>query len=129
MAHFAEVDEYTNLVMRVIVAEQEFINSGFVGNPNNWIQTSYNTKAGVHIDPETRQPSADQSKALRKNYAGAGYIYDRERDAFYLPQPFPSWALNEFSCIWEAPIAYPNDGKNYDWDEGTTSWVLSELQP
>lgn len=129
MAHFAEVDEYTNLVRRVIVADQEFIDSGFVGDPNTWVQTSYNTKAGIHINPETMEPSADQSKALRKNYAGTGYIYDKVRDAFYLPQPYPSWTLNEFSCVWEAPTAYPTDGKYYDWNEATTSWVLAAIQP
>jgi hypothetical protein len=113
----------------VIVADQEFIDSGYVGNPNNWVQTSYNTKAGVHINPETLEPSEDQSKALRKNYAGIGFVYDRERDAFYLPQPYPSWVLDEFSCVWKAPIDMPNDGKFYDWDEENTAWVLAAIQP
>ena len=68
-------------------------------------------------------PSSDQSKALRKNFAGIGYTYDRGRDAFYPPQPYPSWTLNDTTCTWEAPKAYPSDGKNYDWDESSKSWV------
>ena len=87
-------------------------------------QTSYNTRGGVHYDPDTGLPSQDQSKALRKNYAGIGYTYDPSRDAFIPPSPFLSWVLDESSCLWEAPIPLPQDGKDYRWDEATTSWVV-----
>ena len=90
---------------------------------HGWIQTSYNTRGGVHYNQETGEPSADQSKALRKNYAGIGFTYDRDKDAFIPPRPFVSWTLNQTTCLWEAPTAYPNDGKHYRWDENTTSWV------
>jgi len=86
-------------------------------------QTSYNTRGGVHYNPETGEPSADQSKAFRKNYAGLGYTYDAGRDAFIPPKPYNSWLLNEATCLWDAPVAYPDDGKRYTWNEETTSWV------
>jgi hypothetical protein len=109
MSHFAKVEN--GVVTHVIVAEQDVINSGAFGD--GWVQTSYNTLAGQH--PENRP--------LRKNYAGVGYVYDNSRDAFYLPQPYPSWILNEDTCIWEAPVSLPDDGKEYQWNEETTSWV------
>jgi len=87
-------------------------------------RTSYNTRGGVHYDPQTGEPSADQSKAFRKNYAGIGYTYDESRDAFIPPKPFDSWTLNEDSCLWEAPVAMPDDGQQYSWNEETTSWDL-----
>ena len=90
------------------------------------LRTSYNTRGGVHYDPETGLPSEDQSKAYKKNYAGLGYTYDESRDAFIPPKPFPSWELNEDTCLWEAPVEYPNDGEMYRWDEETTNWVLIE---
>ena len=121
MAHFAKVKN--GIVTNVIVAEQEFIDSYQDGEPGMWVQTSYNTCAGVHYEPNSSTPSSDQSKALRKNFAGIGYTYDRGRDAFYPPQPYPSWALNDTTCTWEAPVAYPSDGKIYDWDESSKSWV------
>ena len=108
MAHFAEIID--GVVQRVIVAEQDFIDS-ILGQ---WVQTSYNTHAGQH--PEGRP--------LRKNYAGIGYVYDEVRDAFYAPQPYPSWILNEETCIWNPPVAYPSDGNSYTWDESSVSWVL-----
>lgn len=120
MAHFAKVVD--GKVTQVIVAEPEFFNTFVDSSPGEWIQTSYNTRGGVHYDPNSGNPSADQTKALRKNYAGIGYSYDRTRDAFIPPQPFASWSLNEQSCLWEAPVAYPTDGKRYTWDEATTSW-------
>ncbi len=86
-------------------------------SPGQWIQTSYNTYGGVHANGET---------PLRKNYAGIGMTYDATRDAFYAPQPYPSWVLDEDSCIWEAPTAMPDDGQSYTWDEATTSWVVVE---
>jgi hypothetical protein len=113
MSHFAQIDE-NNIVTNVIVAEQDFIDSGAVGDPASWIQTSYNTHSGVHTLGGT---------PLRKNYAGIGFTYDSERDAFIPPKPFESWILNEGTCQYEAPTPKPDDGKIYDWDEATTSWV------
>ena len=90
-------------------------------------QTSYNTRGGVHYTDGT--PSADQTKAFRKNYAGLGYTYDAGRDAFIPPKPYNSWVLNEDTCLWDAPVAMPEDAgtgeppKRYTWDEETTSWV------
>lgn len=121
MAHFAKVTD--GIVAQVIVAEPEFFESFVDTSPGEWLQTSYNTRGGVHINPETGEPSEDQSKALRKNYAGIGFTYDRERDAFIPPKPFASWTLNEESCLWDAPVAYPTDGKRYTWDEASTAWV------
>jgi len=122
MAHFSHVDS-NGVVTKVIVAEPDVIAAGEQGSPSEWIQTSYNTRGGVHYDPSTGEPSADQSKALRKNYAGAGMIYDAGRDAFYWPSPYPSWILNEDSCVWEPPTPAP--GPQYRWDELTTSWVFN----
>ena len=118
MSHFAEIDK-NNIVLRVIVAEQDFIDTGIVGNKENWIQTSYNTSRGVHKDNKT---------PLRKNYAGIGHIYDETRDAFIPQKPFPSWELNADTCQWEPPTPYPDDGKNYYWDEDTISWKEIELR-
>lgn len=113
MAHFAQINE-NNIVTQVLVIEQDVIDTGMFGEPSSFVQTSYNTYGGVHRLGGT---------PLRKNYAGIGYIYDSERDAFYQPQPFASWTLNEDTCIWEAPTPMPTDGKFYNWDEETTSWV------
>jgi len=97
--------------------EQEVIGIDFLtkltGYPL-WKQTSYNTHGGVHSNGGT---------PLRKNHAGIGYTYDEARDAFIAPKPFSSWILNEDTCQWEAPVAYPTDGKIYTWNEDTTSWV------
>jgi hypothetical protein len=122
MAHFAKVLNGT--VQQVIVAEPEFFNTFVDTSPGEWIQTSYNTRGGVHYNPETNQPSADQSKALRKNYAGIGYMYDAQRDAFIPPKPYNSWILNEQTCLWESPIPYPTDGDQYIWNEQTIGWDL-----
>ena len=113
MAHFAQIDE-NNTVIQVIVAEQDVINTGLFGNPLSWIQTSYNTHGGQHSQGGT---------PLRKNYAGIGYTYDVARDAFIAPQPYASWMLDEDTCLWAAPTSMPTDGKIYNWDEATTSWV------
>ncbi len=120
MAHYAHVTN--GIVDQVIVAEQDFIDSGAVGSASEWVQTSYNTRGGVHYQADSNTPSADQSKALRKNYAGVGYTYDAAKDAFIPPQPFASWILDDASCLWNAPVAMPTDGKAYSWDEATTSW-------
>lgn len=119
MSHFAKVVD--GIVTEVIVAEQDFIDS--LPDSLLWIQTSYNTRGGVHYQPDSNEPSADQSKALRKNYAGIGYSYNLIRDAFIPPKSYTSWKLNETTCLWEPPIEKPNDGKFYVWDEITTSWV------
>jgi hypothetical protein len=111
MAHYAKV--VNGIVAQVIVAEPEFFATFVDSSPGEWIQTSYNTIGGVHQLGGT---------PLRKNYAGVGYIYDRERDAFIPPQPFASWMLNEETCQWESPTPYPDDGKYYGWNESTQSW-------
>ena len=121
MAHYAYLNE-NNIVTMVIVGknEDEF--------PGNWEEyygakrTSYNTRGGVYHDPSTGAPAEDQSKAFRKNYAGIGFTYDPVRDAFIPPKPFNSWVLNEQSCLWEAPVPYPNDGKIWVWDEDNKEW-------
>jgi hypothetical protein len=113
MSHFAQIDE-NNIVIQVLVIEQDVIDTGLFGNPASFVQTSYNTRGGVHLLGGT---------PLRKNYAGIGYTYDPDRDAFIPPTPFPSWVLNEQSCLWEAPVSMPTDDKRYYWDEATTSWV------
>jgi hypothetical protein len=120
MAHYAKV--VNNLVTQVIVAEAEFFETFIDSSPGEWIQTSYNTHAGVHYKPDSNDPSDDQSKALRKNYAGIGYTYDRELDAFIPPKPFASWILDEDTCLWNAPIAKPEG--NYTWNEDEQSWDL-----
>ena len=119
MSHFAEIDR-DGIVKRVLVAEQDFINTGVVGDSFNWIQTSYNTRGGVHYAPDSNTP--DEGVALRKNYAGVGYIYDKTKDAFYAPQPFPSWTLDDDTCQWNPPVVYPDDSKMYQWDEDSTEW-------
>lgn len=112
MAHFAKVKN--GIVQRVIVAEQEYINNKDDHEPGQWIQTSYNTRGGVHLLGDT---------PLRYNYAGVGFHYDAAADAFYPPQPFPSWTLNTTTYLWEAPVDYPDDGEYYIWDEDTQTWV------
>jgi len=121
MAHFAKVID--GIVQQVIVVEKEIIDSGIFGDPLLWVQTSYNTRGGIYYEPNSDIPSQDQSKALRKNYAGMGYTYDKDRDAFIPPKPFNSWILNESTCNWESPVAYPTDGKKYEWNEETLTWI------
>jgi hypothetical protein len=112
MAHFAKVVD--GKVSQVIVAEPEFFETFVDSSPGEWIQTSYNTHGGQHTLGGT---------PLRKNYAGIGYTYNRQLDAFIPPQPYPSWILDEETCLWNAPVAYPTDGENYTWDEATISWL------
>lgn len=124
MAHFAKLNA-ENYVIFVTVARDEDENreveiselSGEI-----YKRTSYNTRGGVHYQADNNTPSLDQSKAFRKNYAGIGYYYDEIRDAFIPPKPFPSWILDEFSCLWQSPIPYPNDGKRYQWNEEIGNW-------
>lgn len=123
MAHFAKV--VNGVVEKVIVAEQEFIDNFIDSTPGEWIKTSYNTYGGVHYQPNSPTPSDDQSQALRYNFAGAGYLYNAEADAFYEPQPFPSWTLNTSTYLWDAPVEYPTDGQKYDWNEEIQNWELS----
>ena len=101
MEHYAKVEN--KLVTQVIVAEAEFFDTFVDSSPGEWIETSYNNN-------------------IRKNFAGVGHTYDATRDAFYAPQPFASWTLNEATCQWEAPTAIPDDGKAYTWNEDTTAW-------
>ncbi len=115
MAHFAKVQD--GKVTQVIVAEPSFFETFVDTSAGEWIQTSYNTQGGIHKLGGT---------PLRKNYAGIGYTYDRTLDAFIPPKPYPSWLLNEDTCLWEAPVAHPDDGKVYRWDEPTTAWVEVE---
>jgi hypothetical protein len=113
MSHFAQIDE-SNIVTRVLVIEQDVVDTGLFGEPSSFVQTSYNTHGGVHTLGGT---------PLRKNYAGIGYTYDIGRDAFIPPKPFNSWVLNKDTCLYEAPTPMPTDDKKYSWDENTTSWV------
>ena len=123
MAHYAYLD-LNNIVTMIIVGKNE------EDPPGNWEEyygakrTSYNTIGGVHYNSETGLPSGDQSKAFRKNYAGIGYSYDPVKDAFIPPKPYESWILNEQSCLWEAPVSYPKDGKMYEWNEEDQEWSL-----
>ena len=126
MSHFAKLDE-NNVVTFVTVGRQEDdgLEAELTARTGDvYKQTSYNTFGGVHYDPETRLPSEDQSKAFRKNYAGIGYTYDENRDAFIPPKPYASWILNEDTCLWESPIPYPenSEGIGYEWNESTQSW-------
>ena len=119
MAHYAKIDK-NNIVTRVIVIDEEVVNSGEFGNSLTWIQTSYNTFGGKHSLGGT---------PLRKNYAGVGMTYDKDRDAFIPKQPYPSWILDENTCQWDAPVAYPTGhdpaGPRYEWDEDTITWKQS----
>jgi len=115
MGHFAKVVD--GVVTQVIVAEPEFFDGFIDTSPGEWIQTSYNTFGGVHANGGT---------PLRKNFAGIGYTYDRQRDAFIPPKFAPSWVLDEETCFWIPPVAYPNDDKFYAWDEETISWKAVE---
>lgn len=121
MGHFAKVVD--GKVATVIVAEAEFFETFVDSSPGEWIQTSYNTRGGIHYKPNSNEPSEDQSKALRGNYAGAGGIYDAINDVFYARQPYPSWVLNNTTWTWEAPVTYPTDGKPYLWDESAQNWT------
>ena len=114
MAHFAQIDE-NNTVIQVIVVEQDVIDTGLFGDPATWIQTSYNTYGGIHIQGGI---------PLRKNYAGIGDTYDSGRDAFIPLKPYPSWLLDEDSCLWTAPVNEPTDGGMYSWNEETQAWDL-----
>ena len=128
MAHYAVLDS-ENIVTQVFVGRDE---SDLADGVDSWEtyyapegftvkRTSYNTRGGIHYTDG--EPSEDQSKAFRFNYASAGHTYDADRDAFIPPTPYPSWVLDEATCLWVAPIDYPADGGLYVWDEPTVSWV------
>jgi len=117
MAHFAKVEK--GIVTKVIVAEQDFIDRIVDDTPGTWVQTSYNTKGGVHYAPNSWE--TDDGVALRKNFAGFGYTYDKVRDAFYEPKPYPSWTLNEDTCQWNPPTPHP-EGDPRKWNEDTQAW-------
>ena len=137
MAHYAKV--VNGKVTAVLVADQSFIDNYQDPNPelnkypSSWIQTSYNTRGGVHYEPNSNTPSEDQSKALRGNYAGIGHTYDNTHDAFYAPQPYNSWTLDTGSFLWEAPVAYPTGDAtgsytgSYSWNEDQQNWVSGSI--
>ena len=134
MAHFALLDN-NNRVVQVLVGRDDDDGKEAeltARTGQQYRQTSYNTRAGVHYNPNTSESSADQSKAFRKNYAGIGYLYDPIRDAFIPPKPYASWVLDESTCLWKAPVDMPEDAgtgdppKVYQWDETTTNWVVVE---
>jgi hypothetical protein len=118
MAHFAKIENGTVTQVNVI-DEDYFAENRETRYTGQWVQTSYNTQGGVHLLGGT---------PLRKNYAGIGYTYDEVRDAFYAPQPYPSWTLNEDTCYWESPVPYPTDDKRYTWNEDNQNWeeVISD---
>jgi len=128
MAHYAFLDD-SNTVTEVIVGNDENTDGidweQWYGEYRGAVckRTSYNTRAGIYYDQQTAAPSPDQSQAFRKNYAGIGFSYDHARDAFIPPKPYPLWLLNNDSCVWEPPVAYPLDGKPYFWDETAGNWV------
>jgi hypothetical protein len=126
MAHFAEIDLTTFTVKRVLVVTDDqqarghdFLSSD-LGLGGTWIQTSYNSRGGVHYGSDGK-PSGKPH--LRYNYAGIGYKYDSSRDAFIPPKPFPSWVVDEATCTWKAPTPMPTDGGPYTWNESTLAWV------
>jgi len=132
MAHFAEISD-NNKVLRVVVVpdSQEHRGAEYLSQDlalgGFWLKTSYNTMGGIHYDPETGEPSDDQSKSLRKNFAGKGYDYDPELDAFIPLKVFDSWVFNEETCRWDPPVPYPDDPNNaYYWDEDQVNWIQTE---
>lgn len=110
---YAEIGQ-DGVVTRVIVADQNFINSGLVGDAANWVKTNYDTSLGVNTKGEI---------PLRKNYAGKGYVYDKAMDAFIVPKPFDSWNLNTATASYDAPKQAPKDGSSYIWDEKQQNWI------
>jgi hypothetical protein len=127
MSHFAKV--INGVVVEVNVADQEWVDA----QPDKWawVQTSYNMRGGVYYDSQTNMPHEDQTIIQgdpgreRKNYAGIGYRYDSARNAFIPPTPYPSWILNEETCLWDAPVPYPDDNKQYVWNETEREWTYT----
>jgi len=148
MAHFAKLGINSKVIGVEVVAdadtsdsngqEDEAVGIQFLTNIHGWPlwkKTSYNTKGGKHYDADGNE-SADQTKAFRKNYAGIGFTYDEDRDAFYAPKPYSSWILNETTCYWEAPVAYPSVTEYGDptkiysisWDEDNLRWTATDQE-
>ena len=126
MSYFAKIDS-DGIVVQVIAIEKDMLDTGNWGDPNDWVQTSYNTRGGIHYAPNSIEP--DGGIALRKNYAGIGYTYDKVRDAFIPPKSYPSWVLDEDTCQWNAPTPMPDDGNLYGWDEDGQSWDEEARDP
>ena len=122
MGHYAKVEN--TIVTEVIVAKYDYIRSR--EDSEKWIKTSYNTHGGVHYADGNGYEIDGSKPEIRKNFAGVGYTYDSERDAFIPPQPYPSWTLNEETCLWDSPVPYPEDGQIYNWNEETQTWNLLE---
>lgn len=136
MAHFAEIKD--GIVVRVLVVNKDYLDTGVLGDPANWVQTSYNTSKGEYtrgsdmsekLSLKNAGSEADKAARNRKNYAGVGYTYDKVLDVFIPPQPYKSWVLNEETYTWEPPMPYPDDGKAYEWDEDNVTWIESKFQP
>ena len=115
MADFANIE--ASKVITVIVADQAYVDT----LDGTWVETDTHTKRGKHWAEDNQ--AEDSGTPLRKNYAMEGGLYDSVRDAFYEVQPYASWTLDESTCIWEPPVVYPDDGKEYTWDEATTNWA------
>jgi hypothetical protein len=135
MAHYVTLDENNIVISGGPGADENILLEGlepeiFYGNIVGKVvkRTSYNTRGGIHYQSDNNTPSIDQSKAFRKNYAGIGYYYDEQRDAFIPPKPYPSWILNEDTCLWISPVSYPNDGKDYMWNEDIINWEEINIQ-
>lgn len=122
MAHYAKVLD--GIVVDVIVADQEYIDNMVDTSPGKWIQTSYNSRGGIHYT----DGNPDDLPALRMNYATVGYSYDERLDAFIPPQPYPSWTLDEECCLWRPPVAPPMTEYPCSWDENKQQWILSEKE-
>jgi hypothetical protein len=140
MGHYAKVPSIIDgkgIVEQVITARQDFIQSGIVGDSFQWIKTSYNTRGGIHYEPDVVPlvPSLDQSKSLRANYASIGDTYDAVNDVFYESRPsnhygpFHSWTVSAPAWKWTPPVPYPNDGQFYEWDDPKQQWVLVTSSP
>lgn len=125
MAHYAFLDE-NNVVTEVIAGTDGLDMEAVYGEVRGQVckKTCADTLGGVYYDAPN-QPAVDQAKAFRKNYAGIGFSYDYARDAFIPPKPYPSWLLDEMTCMWHSPVPHPGDGKQYLWDEDTLSWIES----
>ena len=124
MAHFAKIDNLDTVVFITVGKEED---NGkelelCARTGDTYRQTSYNTRGGIHYKTNSHEPSEDQSKAFRKNFAAVGYTFDKDRDAFIPKKPYTSWVLNETTCQWEPNTPRPTDGKKYNWNESTTSW-------
>ena len=124
MTYYAKV--VNGIVTRVIVAEAKFMDTFVDDSPGEWIKTSKHTIGGKHYDKEGNE---DSGIPLRKNFAGKGFLYNKELDAFHQKQPYPSWTFDNDTCLWSAPIAYPDDGKKYHWVEGIDGgdWVEDDM--